>query len=147
MYNDLLSLLNCFSPLSPSLNFHFLQQYLLAGSDNGSVEMHKLTDPYSVSGLKEEGHGVWSLGTHDNHYGQVSCMSLTHDDQYLLTGGGAGNVFVYKTNFSTSRPASHIAKVLTSTCTYITIIISCTAVCTCTFKRNNFSLQPPLTFF
>ena len=87
-------------------------QYLLAGSDNGSVEIHKLTDPYSLSGLKEEAHGLWSLGTHDNHYGQVSCMSLTYDDQYLLTGGGDGNVFVYKTNFSTSRPStSHTAKV------------------------------------
>ena len=39
-------------------------------------------------------------------------MSLTYDDQYLLTGGGDGNVFVYKTNFSTSRPStSHTAKV------------------------------------
>ena len=124
MYNDLLSLLNCFSPLFFLLIFSSYSsngQYLLAGSDNGSVEIHKLTDPYSLSGLKEEGHGVWSLGTHDNHYGQVSCMSLTHDDQYLLTGGGDRNVFVYKTNFSTSRPASRIAKVLTYTCTYIII--------------------------
>ena len=58
------------------------------------MELHRLSDPYSLAGLKEEGHGVWSLGVHDNHYGNVSCISLTYDDQYLLTGAGDG-MFLY----------------------------------------------------
>ena len=41
------------------------------------MELHRLSDPYSLAGLKEEGHGVWSLGVHDNHYSNVSCISLT----------------------------------------------------------------------
>ena len=48
--------------------------------------------------------GVWSLGIHDNHYGNVSCISLTYDDQYLLTGAGDGNVFIYKTNLPANSP-------------------------------------------
>ena len=61
------------------------------------MELHRLSDPYySLAGLKEEGHGVWSLGVHDNHYSNVSCISLTYDDQYLLTGAGNGNVLYIK---------------------------------------------------
>ena len=86
-------------------------QYLLTGTEDGSVELHRLSDPYSLAGLKEEGHGVWSLGVHDNHYSNVSCISLTYDDQYLLTGAGDGNVFVYKTNLPTNRPTSAPVKV------------------------------------
>ena len=70
------------------------------------MELHRLSDPYSLAGLKEEGHGVWSLGVHDNHYGHVLCISLTYDDQYLLTGAGEGNVFVYKTNLPCSKQAN-----------------------------------------
>ena len=76
------------------------------------MELHRLSDPYSLAGLKEEGHGVWwSLGVHDNHYGNVLCISLTYDDQYLLTGAGDGNVFVYKTNLPANRPTSAPVKV------------------------------------
>ena len=74
--------------LPPSFSLSFLSplplpsisgtgQYLLTGTEDGSVELHRLSDPYSLAGLKEEGHGVWSLGVHDNHYGQVSC-TITH---------------------------------------------------------------------
>ena len=79
-------------------------QYLLTGTEDGSVELHRLSDPYSLASLKEEGHGVWSLGVHDNHYGNVSCISLTYDDQYLLTGAGDENIFVYKTNLPANSP-------------------------------------------
>ena len=75
------------------------------------MELHRLSDPYSLASLKEEGHGVWSLGVHDNHYGNVSCISLTYDDQYLLTGAGDGNVFIYKTNLPANRPTSAPVKV------------------------------------
>ena len=57
--------------------------------------------------------GVWSLGIHDNHYGNVSCISLTYDDQYLLTStsAGDGNVFIYKTNLPANSPTSAPVKV------------------------------------
>ena len=86
-------------------------QYLLTGTEDGSVELHRLSDPYSLAGLKEEGHGVWSLGVHDNHYGNILCISLTYDDQYLLTGAGDGNIFVYKTNLPANSPTSAPVKV------------------------------------
>ena len=86
-------------------------QYLLTGTEDGSVELHRLSDPYSLAGLKEEGHGVWSLGVHDNHYGNISCISLTYDDKYLLTGAGDGNVFIYKTNLPANSPTSAPVKV------------------------------------
>ena len=82
-------LLPCSNPLSSSLFLSLLSlslplpsisgtgQYLLTGTEDGSVELHRLSDPYSLAGLKEEGHGVWSLGVHDNDYGHVSCISLT----------------------------------------------------------------------
>ena len=75
------------------------------------MELHRLSDPYSLAGLKEERHGVWSLGVHDNHYGNISCISLTYDDQYLLTGSGDGNVFIYKTNLPANSPTSAPVKV------------------------------------
>ena len=71
------------------------------------MELHRLSDPYSLAGLKEKGHGVWSLGVHDNYYGNVSCISLTYDDKYLLTGAGD----VYKTNLPANRPTSAPVKV------------------------------------
>ena len=56
---------------------------------------------------------MWSLGVHDNHYGNVSCIhvSLTYDDQYLLTDAGDGNIFVYKTNLPANSPTSAPVKV------------------------------------
>ena len=72
------------------------------------MELHRLSDPYSLAGLKEEGHGVWSLGVHDNHYSNVSCISLTYEDQYLLTGAGNGNVLYIKLyyNLPANSPTS-----------------------------------------
>ena len=103
-----LSLLSLSLPL-PSISG--TGQYLLTGTEDGSVELHRLSDPYSLASLKEEGHGVWSLGVHDNHYGNVSCISLTYDDQYLLTGAGDGNVFIYKTILPANSPTSAPVKV------------------------------------
>ena len=95
----------------PLLSISGTGQYLLTGTEDGSVELHRLPDPYSLASLKEEGHGVWSLGVHDNHYGNISCISLTYDDQYLLTGAGDGNVFIYKTNLPANSPTSAPVKV------------------------------------
>ena len=77
------------------------------------MELHRLSDPYSLASLKEEGHGVWSLGVHDNHYSNISCISLTYDDQYLLTGAGNGNVLYIKLyyNLSANSPTSAPIKV------------------------------------
>ena len=61
--------------------------------------------------IDDSSRGVWSLGVHDNHYGNVSCISLTYDDQYLLTGAGDGNVFIYETNLPANSPTSAPVKV------------------------------------
>ena len=61
---------------------------------NGLVRIHPLSTPYSLSTLDS----YWALSMHDNHYGAVSHLATTFDDQYLVSGGEDGNVFVYRTN-------------------------------------------------
>ena len=69
-------------------------EYLLTGTSNGLVRIHPLSAPYSLSTLDS----YWALSMHDNHYGAVSHLATTFDDQYLVSGGEDGNVFVYRTN-------------------------------------------------
>ena len=78
------------------LSFSNSGQYLLTGNENGSIRIHYLQSPYLLSSLDN----YWSLNTHDNQYGCLSTLAISYDDQFIITGGDDGNVFVYKTNFS-----------------------------------------------
>lgn len=73
--------------------------YLLTGLSNGVVRIHPLSAPYALSSLDS----YWSLSIHDNHYGPVAHLATTFDDTYVVSGGGDGNVFVYKANLPTAK--------------------------------------------
>ena len=64
---------------------------------NGMVRIHPLSTPYSLCALDS----YWALSIHDNHYGAVSHLATSFDDQYVISGGDDGNVFVYQTNLPT----------------------------------------------
>jgi WD40 repeat protein len=88
-----------------SIIFSHSGRYMLTGSDDGRVRVHLLSSFHSLSQLNTH----WSISMHDNHYGRLSAISLSFDDKYLITGGGDGNVFIYKTNFSKSKPIQPIS--------------------------------------
>ena len=73
-------------------------EYLLAGASNGSVRVHPLASAYSLSSLQ----AYWALSMHDNHYGAVTQLATTYDDQYVLSGGADGNIFVYTASLPTA---------------------------------------------
>ena len=61
------------------------------------IRIHPLSTPYSLSALDS----YWALSMHDNHYGAVSHLATSFDDQYVISGGDDGNVFVYQANLPT----------------------------------------------
>ena len=73
-------------------------EYLLAGASNGSIRVHPLARAYSLTSLQ----AYWALSMHDNYYGAVTQLATTYDDQYVLSGGADGNVFVYTANLPTA---------------------------------------------
>lgn len=72
--------------------------YLLTGTDTGCIRIHHLNAPYSLQSLEQH----WTLTMHDNQYGYISSLAVSYDDQYLITGGGDSNVFIYKANLPTT---------------------------------------------
>ncbi len=64
---------------------------LILGMNDGSIR---------VQPLQEDDAGFlgpyWSLTIHDNSYGRISQLTMSHDDQYLFTVGDDGNFFVFK---------------------------------------------------
>lgn len=73
-------------------------EYFLTGTSNGCVRLHPLSTPHALNDLSS----YWSLNMHDNHYGAVTCLSTTFDDQFVLSGGEDGNLFIYKANLPTA---------------------------------------------
>ncbi len=80
-------------------------EYLLAGSANGSVRIHPLSAPFSLSSLED----YWAINMHDNLYGAVTHITASFDDRYVLTGGADGNVFVYTTDLPTAAQREAMA--------------------------------------
>lgn len=38
----------------------------------------------------------WHFNVHDNNFGCVKSIAASFDDQYLVTAGADGNIFVFK---------------------------------------------------
>lgn len=72
-------------------------EYLLTGASNGYIRIHPLSKAFAISSLES----YWALGVHDNTYGAVTQLAVTYDDQYVVTGGTDGNIFVFKANLPT----------------------------------------------
>ncbi|NWI47654.1 CFA44 protein, partial [Picathartes gymnocephalus] len=59
---------------------------------DGSLRAYPLSDKdISVDALKD----YWYLNVHDNDYGQIQGICCSHDDGYLITCGGDGNIFTF----------------------------------------------------
>ncbi|NWW71641.1 CFA44 protein, partial [Climacteris rufus] len=59
---------------------------------DGSVRAYPLSEKnLSVDTLKE----YWYLNVHDNDYGQIQGICSSHDDRFLITCGGDGNIFTF----------------------------------------------------
>lgn len=82
-------------------------EYFLTGSSNGCVRIHPLSTPHVLMDLSSH----WSLNMHDNLYGAVTSITCTFDDQYVLSGGEDGNVFIYKANLPTASQRAEAATI------------------------------------
>ncbi|NXJ61541.1 CFA44 protein, partial [Rostratula benghalensis] len=59
---------------------------------NGAVRAYPLEDKdLTANTLKE----YWSFNVHDNDYGQIQGICSSHDDRFLVTCGGDGNIFSF----------------------------------------------------
>ncbi|GAB1300295.1 Cilia- and flagella-associated protein 44 [Apodemus speciosus] len=65
---------------------------MFCGMRNGAIRVYVLSenDPFLVS-LKD----YWHFNVHDNNYGSIKSIFSSFDDQYLLTAGEDGNIFVF----------------------------------------------------
>ncbi|NWZ79624.1 CFA44 protein, partial [Poecile atricapillus] len=60
---------------------------------DGSLRAYPLSDKdLSVDSLKD----YWYLNVHDNDNGQIRGICCSHDDGYLITCGGDGNIFTFE---------------------------------------------------
>ncbi|XP_059133113.1 cilia- and flagella-associated protein 44 isoform X2 [Peromyscus eremicus] len=68
------------------------QTMMFCGMRNGGIRVYILSesDP-SLTSLKD----YWHFNVHDNNYGCVKGISASFDDQYLVTAGADGNIFVF----------------------------------------------------
>ncbi|XP_037245690.1 cilia- and flagella-associated protein 44 [Falco rusticolus] len=65
---------------------------MFCGMQNGALRVYPLQDKdLSVNTLKE----YWCLNVHDNDYGQIRGICSSHDDRFLITCGGDGNIFAF----------------------------------------------------
>lgn len=66
---------------------------MFCGMQDGSLRAYPLKDgDISVDNLKD----YWYLNVHDNDYGQIRGICCSHDDGYLITCGGDGNIFTFE---------------------------------------------------
>ncbi|KAM4701823.1 cilia- and flagella-associated protein 44 [Discoglossus pictus] len=74
------------------MHFSSNKQLLFCGMKDGAVRVYPLqaSDPLLTSL-----HGYWSLGVHDNQYGEIQAISSSYDNQYLVTCGADGNIFTF----------------------------------------------------
>lgn len=65
---------------------------MFCGMTNGAIRVYVLSenDPFLVS-LQH----YWHFNVHDNNYGSIKSITSSFDDQYLLTAGEDGNIFVF----------------------------------------------------
>lgn len=90
-----------YSFLSPSSN----QTMMFCGMRNGAIRVYVLNQgDSSLTSLQD----YWHFNVHDNNYGCVKGIVVSFDDQYLLTAGADGNIFVF--NISSEFIAEKKAK-------------------------------------
>ncbi|XP_039600046.1 cilia- and flagella-associated protein 44 isoform X3 [Polypterus senegalus] len=77
----------------PIRNFHFSsnRQLLFCGMYSGAVRVYTLeASDVTLKSL----HCYWQLSLHDNHYGHIQRLRCSFDDQFVVTTGEDGNIFI-----------------------------------------------------
>uniref|UniRef100_A0A8C0V3G2 Cilia- and flagella-associated protein 44 n=1 Tax=Cyanistes caeruleus TaxID=156563 RepID=A0A8C0V3G2_CYACU len=75
------------------ISFCTSKSLMFCGMQDGSLRAYPLSDKdLSVYSLKD----YWYLNVHDNDNGQIQGICCSHDDGYLITCGGDGNIFTFE---------------------------------------------------
>ncbi|XP_072116973.1 cilia- and flagella-associated protein 44 isoform X3 [Mobula birostris] len=65
---------------------------LFCGMEDGAVRVYPLKpNDYKLKSMQ----GFWSLNVHDNNYGHINQICISHDEQFLLTCGADSNIFAF----------------------------------------------------
>ncbi|MBN3326680.1 CFA44 protein, partial [Atractosteus spatula] len=75
-----------------TMSFSSNRQLLLCGMQSGQVRVYPLQPDSPVLPSMQ---GFWALSVHDNQYGALRRVCCSHDDQFVLTAGEDGNIFVF----------------------------------------------------
>ncbi|XP_014776510.1 cilia- and flagella-associated protein 44, partial [Octopus bimaculoides] len=67
------------------------QTQLLLGTTDGKIRVHHLPVPGSI---KELGP-YWEFGIHDSDYGYLTGLVVNFQDNYLISSGADGNIFIF----------------------------------------------------
>ena len=62
---------------------------MILGEKNGVLRIQ----PVPESKLLEETQYYWSYGFHDNEYGSITNVCLSHDEKFLFSAGHDSNIF------------------------------------------------------
>ncbi|XP_035299446.1 cilia- and flagella-associated protein 44 [Cricetulus griseus] len=75
-----------------TIAFSSKQTMMFCGMRNGAIRVYVLQqNDLSLTSLKD----YWHFNVHDNDYGCVKNICLSFDDQYFVTSGADGNIFVF----------------------------------------------------
>ncbi|XP_066555153.1 cilia- and flagella-associated protein 44 [Amia ocellicauda] len=74
-----------------TISFSSSRQLLLCGMQSGQVRLYPLP-PHGPDLAAMQ--GFWALSLHDNQYGRLRAVRCSHDDQFVVTAGEDGNMFM-----------------------------------------------------
>ncbi|GAB1602868.1 cilia- and flagella-associated protein 44-like [Argonauta hians] len=72
------------------MKFSKNRSQLLLGMTDGKIRVHHLPVPGSIYELGP----YWEFGIHDSYYGQITSLDVNFQENYLLSSGGDGNLFI-----------------------------------------------------
>ncbi|XP_055500679.1 cilia- and flagella-associated protein 44-like [Leucoraja erinacea] len=74
------------------MKFNSEKDLLFCGMEDGAVRIYSIkAHDYKLKSMQ----GFWSLNVHDNDYGHINQICISHDEQFLLTCGADSNIFAF----------------------------------------------------
>ncbi|XP_069745603.1 cilia- and flagella-associated protein 44-like isoform X2 [Narcine bancroftii] len=74
------------------MKFNSEKDLLFCGMEDGAVRVYPLkSNDYKLRSMQK----FWSLSVHDNDYGHINQICISHDEQFLLTCGADSNIFAF----------------------------------------------------
>ncbi|XP_059823753.1 cilia- and flagella-associated protein 44 isoform X3 [Hypanus sabinus] len=72
--------------------FNSEKDLLFCGMEDGALRVYPLKpNDYKLKSMQ----GFWSLNVHDNDYGHINQICISHNEQFLLTCGADSNIFAF----------------------------------------------------